>query len=237
MKLTTISISVNYLDLLDLTYHYNRNFLKDYHIVTSESDTETYNFCKNNRINCWTTNAFYINKSKFNKGAALNAIFDGFKQTGLLNSLEWILLLDSDTIVSSCMNTIYENFDNNTVQNICKNSIDSKNITNCIYGCARRIYNSPNDLLKNNFWTEQTTDLIGYFQLFHISNIVEDIQKNKLVFYENKNASLYDDHFRDRWKKSNRKILDVYCDHIGPIAKNWNGRVTEKWQKDIIHKL
>lgn len=231
MNLTIVTISVNYLDILQISYLYNKTLIDSnkYHIITSESDSATLKFCKDNYINCWTTDAFYINNSKFNKGAALNAIFDGFHQTKLLDSLEWILLLDSDIIISECLDQIKTSFDLNKIQNICNGKILENESYKYIYGCPRRIYNTEEKFLKGDFWLENTTDLIGYFQLFHISSIINDIRKEKPIFYEHYDASSYDDKFRDRWPRKYRRILNVYCDHLGPIAKNWKGRVTPQW--------
>lgn len=231
MNLTIITASVNYLDILAISYLYNKKFIdsKKYHIITSDSDESTLKFCKDNKINCWTTDAFYINNSKFNKGAALNTIFDGFKQTNLLDSLEWILLLDSDVIIADCLEKINYHFSNNSIGDITNGKVLEHEAHKYIFGCARRIYNTEQDFLNRNFWVENSTDLIGYFQLFHVSSIINEIKKDKSIFLQNNDASLYDNDFRDRWKPKYRKILNGYCDHLGPIAKNWKGRVTPEW--------
>ena len=68
MNLTIVTVSVNYSDILKISYYFNKKNLihkYDYHIITSENDTDTIQFCKNNELNCWATNAFYNKKSKF----------------------------------------------------------------------------------------------------------------------------------------------------------------------------
>lgn len=244
-KITIVTISVGYTDILKISYYFNKkNFINkyDYHIITSENDNDTIQFCKDNGLNCWVTNAFYnstistIRKRKtnidnkiFNKGAALNVFFQEYIKKNI-DLLDWILKVDSDIIINETLEDFLYCLTNNSLQDFCKDSIDS-NYTEYLYSCPRRIYNTPKHFQTSAYYTESITDFIGYFQLFHISKIKNDLGVNKPIFFENTNASRYDDIFRDRYwpNRNQRKLLKGVVDHLGPIATNWNGRTSESW--------
>jgi hypothetical protein len=232
MYFTIVSICVNYTDILKISYYFNKqkNINRyNYHIITTESDNETIQFCKDNGLNYWATNAFYNKKSKFNKGAALNIFFEQYiKQK--IDNLSWICMIDSDIIINDTLNDFLITVNNNNLQDFCVDTIDN-NYNEYLYSCPRRIYNTPKHFKTSGFYTESVIDFIGYFQLFHISKIKNDLLSNRPIFFENSNASKYDDIFRDRyWSDRNkRKRLKGIVDHLGPIATNWYGRTSESW--------
>lgn len=233
MNLTILTVSVNYTDILKISYYFNKkNFINkyDYHIITSENDNETIQFCKDNGLNCWSTNAFYKKNSKFNKGAALNAFFQEYVKNNI-NKLDWILKLDSDIIINDTMQNFLYGISNNKLQDFCVDSIDN-NYSEYFYGCPRRVYNTPKNFTEGDYYEEKfNLDFIGYFQLFHISKIKQDLGVNKPIFFENTNASRYDDMFTNKYwpNRNQRKILKGSLDHLGPIAINWDGRTSESW--------
>lgn len=237
MNLTIITASVNYTDILKISYYFNKkNFINkyDYHIITSENDPNTIQFCKDNGLNCWVTNAFYNKRSKFNKGAALNVFFQEYIKK-YINELDWILMMDSDIIINETLQDFLYAVYQNELHNFCIDNIDN-NYNEYLYACPRRIYNSPKHFKNSSYYTESVVDFIGYFQLFHVSKIKHDLGVNKPIFFENTNASRYDDIFRDRYwpSRNQRKILKGFVDHLGPIATNWNGRKSESW--DSLHQ-
>jgi hypothetical protein len=229
MNITIVSVSVNYIDYLELTYKYNKNFIdnKNYHIITSNKDIITKNFCFKNKINCWTTDIFYYKNSFFNKGAVLNSFFENIKTIPkIFNNLDWILLLDSDIIINKNIQKIKFCIENNCMSALCNSYVDSESIKDYLYSCRRRVFLSKEDLENGLYYeTEPKVEFIGYFQLFHISKIKKDLDSNKIIFNEYSDASEYDSNFRDKyWRKKEMKPLNFYVDHLGPIANNWAGR-------------
>lgn len=237
MNLTIVTASVNYSDILKIAYYFNKKKLinqYDYHIITSPNDNDTIEFCKNNGVDCWVTEAFFSKNSSFNKGAALNAFFQNYISSNI-DKIEWILKIDSDIILNDTIENFINGITYNNLQNYCIDNIDY-NYTDYLYACPRRIYNTPEHFKKSLYYTESKVDFIGYFQLFHVSKIKKDLGVNKHIFYEHHNACRYDDIFRDRyWSNRNqRKILNGFIDHLGPIATNWDGRTSESWSE--LHK-
>jgi hypothetical protein len=209
MKILIVSICVNYLDYLSFCFEKNKEILLNnyYFIITTEKDTSTQEFCRQNDISYYITNEFYNNHNPFNKARALNFFFKNLPIKE--DSYEYILLLDSDCIISNITDprstSIIDTF----------NQLSDKS-NECLYGCGRRIYNTFDDY-KNKKYIQEGCHIIGYFQLFHKSNL-----KN---FSESRNASVYDCMFADTFKQ--KKCLPCDVDHIGPIYMNWDGRHPE----------
>lgn len=205
MKIFIVSICVDYLDYLSFCFEKNKQTLKNnyYSIITAEKDKSTQKFCQENNINCYMTNEFYHNNNTFNKARALNAFF---KNTSGPDDYEYILLLDSDCIIAN----ITDHRSNNIIDTF--NKLSNKNYE-CLYSCGRRVYNTFNDYCQHKYMQEGCNH-IGYFQLFHRSNLK--------VFFESRNASLYDCMFADTFKE--KKCLPCDVDHIGPTYINWDGR-------------
>lgn len=206
MKILIISVCVDYLDYLSFCFEKNKKILLNnyYFIITAEKDTSTQEFCRQNGINCYVTNEFYNDYNPFNKARALNSFFKNLPLKE--DSYEYILLLDSDCIIYNITDerslSIIDTF----------TQLPDKN-NECLYGCGRRIYNTFDDY-KNKKYIQEGCFNIGYFQLFHKSNL-----KN---FSEFRNASVYDCMFANTFKQ--KKCLPCDVDHIGPVYMNWDGR-------------
>lgn len=213
MKILIITVCVNYLDYLSFCFEKNKKALSQhYYIITDTKDTGTQNFCKDNGINYFITNAFYDNYCSFNKARAINTFF---KQQQDLSDLdfEYILLLDADTIINNLT-------DPRALGN--KNLIDffidlPDKDENCIYGCGRRIFKNLDDYNSGRFIQDGCFQL-GFFQLFHRSKMFF----NSEYLIEHRDASVYD---CELVKKFNcKKCLALDTDHIGSIYMNWSGR-------------
>lgn len=114
MRIKTISIAVNYLDLLSYTWDRNKTELEDYTIITDSKDINTHKFCNHNGINLFVTDSFYRNKNKFSKSNALNEFFTSLNP----QALDWILLLDADIVLNNTITTIKKHYQNQTLDSI-----------------------------------------------------------------------------------------------------------------------
>lgn len=114
MNIKTISVCVNYLDLLSYTWPLNKSEIQHYTIITDSKDIQTQEFCKKNNINLFITDAFYNDNHKFSKSSALNAYF----KTLDIYSTEWILLLDSDIVLNNALNTFQHHLKEKTLDSI-----------------------------------------------------------------------------------------------------------------------
>lgn len=171
-KIKTIICSINYCDLLKETLSQNIKELSDIAIITDLKDQKTKDLCEQFNVKCYETDIFYINNSKFNRGMALNAFFNNYK-----NELDWVLLLDADIVVP---------------QNFEKLFFDLNPDPNVMYGCRRydvqeysewEKIKENKDLLKNHRLFRGVG--YGYFQLFNFkSDIIKRLSvNNNLIIY------------------------------------------------------
>jgi hypothetical protein len=215
MPFTIVTVCVNYLDFLEPAYEQNKLVLSNhyYWVITSSADFKTQEFCQKNNIKYYITDSFYKNGNPFNKGAAINSLFlesDQFK--ACLNNSDWVLMIDSDIIVKSLLDIAW----------------DFHKDKNCLYSCGRKIYNTKNDYL-NKKYIQGGCHFLGYFQLFHKDTILFYTDRNQGFLYEFRNGSYYDCEFAKRFEC--QKCLPEDVDHIGPAYLNWDGRISELWEK------
>jgi len=158
MNIKTISVAVNYMDLLGYTWVLNKSEIDDYTIITDLKDEPTHNFCKDNNINCYATDAFYNNNDKFSKSSALNEFFLSLD----IESLDWILLLDADIVLNKSLERFKYYYNKQNLESIIipndssvgngiplyfgrKKHTDSKLIYNTNQDSNKNIHN-PNDI-------------------------------------------------------------------------------------------
>ena len=205
-----IVICVNYDDLLQLTLPSNMKHLSKCLVVTSTDDDKTYEFAKTiPNVSVLRTNAFTRYGAKFNKGLAME---EGFR---ILNSKNWVLIWDADTLFPDHMPT---------------GRLDS----NCLYGPPRLILSDPKTFNPANpadAWlrAERTHDkeFPGYFQLF---NMTCPYLWNKPFWYDPTftHAGGGDAYFQSLWPSRYKRRLRFNVLHLGPRDKNWYGRVTDR---------
>ena len=143
-------------------------------VVTTPSDLETQSFCKLEKVDCVTTDAFYKNGDPFNKGLAID---EGLKN---LRYNDWVAIIDSDILLSP------------PYTDILKSELDKETL----YGCQRIMLESKADyidFLKKSTFNPHTLDLnsllnerkdeigVGYFQLFNMqSDVIKNIKPQTL---------------------------------------------------------
>jgi hypothetical protein len=214
MKILIITVCVNYIDYLSFCFEKNKELFKNhyYYIITDSKDVATKNFCQDNNIKYFITDEFYHENKPFNKARAINTLFrKDIIQTDK-QDFEYILLLDADCIIDN----VKDSRGNSPLESFINMNDKDKNI-NCLYGCGRRIYNNMSDY-NNSIYAQGSCNFIGFFQLFHKSNLFYNSQ----YLFEFKNASYYDCEFSNRF--ACRKCISPDVDHIGPIYNNWDGR-------------
>lgn len=232
--ITALLVSVNYSDYLEITLQYNTKQFDQIIVLTIESDKACQEVCnKYLNVKClvFPDRILKKNGKQFNKGAILNS---GLRYLDRGNYSDWLVLTDSDIIFP-------ENF---------KEFMTSKEKDpNVLYGMKRKHCFTLKNLnlyikTKNVKLLREFNELkfIGCCQIFLY-------QVGKFSFVENCNAERYDMIFlRDFYKKikqynrdSKTKILieddsvfqelseGQFVIHLGEHAKNWEGRVTEKF--------
>src|SRR6266567_8062496 len=81
-RLETVTVSVGFDDLLDVTLGLNHPHLDTLIVVTSHADKATHAVCRKHGAVCVQTDLFTKNGRTFNKGAAINAGFGYFQYSG-----------------------------------------------------------------------------------------------------------------------------------------------------------
>jgi hypothetical protein len=211
MKILIITVCVNYIDYLSFCFEKNKELFKNhyYYIITDSKDVATKNFCQDNNIKYFITDEFYHENKPFNRGRAINTLFNS--NSIEYNDYEYILFLDADCII----NNITDPRGNSPIESFINQPDKDEQ---CLYGCARRVYDTLNHY-NNSSFIRINCNFIGFFQLFHKSNFK--------YLDEYKNVSVHDVLFSERFKIKKDIGLDI--DHVGPIYANWDGRQSKPW--------
>jgi hypothetical protein len=233
---TCIIVCVNYSDFLGITLPINSRFIKNILVVTTTGDKDTQELCRLHGIQYIETNVFYepsysSNSSKhwcqkalsyikspmrlfkrkiFNKAKAINLAVN----TVLADKPgEWVLLLDADIVLPP------------EIASVDVNNLDR----DTLYGTERVVYRTKDDwTTKSNAYLDRHK-FMGFFQLFHTSS--NNFTKDYFCYNEKYNyADLSDYEFAKKWPT--KTLLEFYSVHLGETEQNWDGRVTERWDKN-----
>lgn len=102
MRLSYVTVCVNYLDRLRISHHHNVGQFDDYIIVTSPHDAETVGWTQAHKeVMPVYTDAFYRDGAVFNKGLALSEGLAALQSTLAEQGArpEWLAIMDADTFV------------------------------------------------------------------------------------------------------------------------------------------
>jgi len=212
-----LCVSYNYFDTLKFMLPVNYMHFEKLYIITQEDDTKTVDFCKNFENVELLFYDFTNNGKNFDKYGAMNyaqhIIYDKYPK-------HWYVNIDSDILLP-----------NNFVEILITKTLDDT----CIYGMLRICTLATSELLYKNKLLNQYKIKIetkncknyndlpkGYFQMY---------KKKKFQKTDYNNASKGDINFSKCFNKY-KQIEDVFCFHLGPKCKNWNGKV-ESFIEDI----
>lgn len=228
MKITYVTVCVNYLDFLAISYYHNRSEFDELIVVTDKQDNYTQEFCQKHEIQMVITDKFYENGAVFNKGLAIN---EGFKA---IKSPDWVVFMDADTFVSpKFKETLPKNLDKEV-----------------FYG-ARRVL-LPDFEAYKRLSTATSLDGFevplgagyGFFQMFNWkSKVIQETTYGE--WYPSfPDARQSDWQFRNKWgdykvgsdytiPEGNFKELPILVYNLGEHGKNHFGRVTPNFLDKI----
>ena len=217
MKLTTITVCVDYSDFFKFALAHNRQILKNYHAVTTPQDKDTHALCQQYGLHVIATNSFYDDGAVFNKGKAIN---DGLEQS---RASGWVLLLDADIFLPPQFLDIL------STKQLDRRYLYSANRL-CIDKDLCQAHMISPDYLRA--CAEQQPNYCGYFQMFHTSRFYWS--KSLRVYPEGSaNAAWSDTVFADFWPESQRRYFKgMSVIHFGPRRVNCNGR-----RSDYYHDI
>lgn len=229
MKITYVTVCVNYVDFLAISYYHNRSEFDEFIVVTDSKDKNTQDFCVKHEIKMVITDKFYENGAVFDKGLAIN---EGFKA---LESPEWVVFMDADTFVAP-------NFKKMLPDNLDKEFM---------YG-ARRVLLPTFDKYKELSQAKSLDGFevpygagFGFFQLFHWDS--QPIKKSNFgEWYPSfPDCRQSDWMFRNKWGgyvpesdyrvcNGNFRELPLLVYNLGEHGKNHFGRTTPNFLDKIV---
>ena len=203
-----ITICINYADYLSESLVINRKLFHHYYIITEESDSETIALAKKHNCNIMLTSDKTQRDAIFNKSGMIHNAQKAIHKT---HPFAWIIIMDADICLPS---DIWKSMSINTLNK------------NTLYGLSRKIFETKEDFEAQNASSIQCFKKpIGYFQMYW----------NKTRFYPiwSKNCSLCDIAFKNLFTKT-KVFNEIPCMHVGKCETNWDGRVTESWNSDLL---
>ena len=234
MKITAITIAVNYSDFLCWSITENKTLFDNWIIVTSTTDTKTKELCDNNNLMCLQTDVFY-EKGIFNKYAGINFALDYLGK----DYNDWILFLDADIVLHPLTKYILEKLPLN------EKKIYGVDRVNCIGLESWLDYVSKRNSVFQN-WLLHTSGMPFGARLVHYFGEARDEGRflgwRPLGFFQLAHRSSFDyypqetlgaDHcdleFVRNWKREDRElipeILVIHLESVGATKGiNWYGR-------------
>lgn len=205
MNIRAITVCVNYSDLFARSidrWHIGADRLL---VVTSNADKETQKLCRKNNVQYFTTDIFYANDAKFNKGAALS---EAIAYMGFRNRADWLLTFDADIVPPPNWREVIEK---------------QKPVSGNLYGSFRYWTNEKNKILSFNVAHRMPQSwVLGFFMLFHASDPA--VPPGAIFDMCWPHAGVYDTVFCRRWPHERQWILPLTLLHLGNEREHWTGR-------------
>jgi hypothetical protein len=215
LQLTGVVVCVEYDDYLRLSLHRNFRWFKKLYVVTSNLDADTASYvlslqetaaANGCELILVKTDVFYQNNQRFNKGAAIEHVYELSGRKG------WFLNHDADVILPSPDRQLL---------------LDP----NMLYGVPRRMLRDAESYTDELDWTtlERHPNFNlkpGYFQLFNGST---PCLRSKPWYPTNcPTAATSDKIFCHKFPGHLQRWLDFEVLHLGPEMSNWSGRCTPR---------
>jgi len=192
---------------LAVSLGFNKKLFDNVYVITTEKSTETHELCARAGVECVTTDLFYKNHAVFNRGAALNDVFD------LIKPADWVCHLDADIILPSTFLEWKNNY-NDSIE--------------YFWGCRRIFIPAIYDL--SDLMTGKVIEDVfekpygigyGYMQLWNVNS---EVVKSGAKYPESYDSSNSDWQWRNFWGETingdkeytkNLKELPISCLHLG----------------------
>lgn len=214
-QVKVVTVSVDYEEELRLSLQANRKvFQSDYLVVTALDNTRTVEICQEFGVSVLQTNAFYENRSVFNKWAGLEKGLDHIGRYG------WIAILDSDIVFPQSADI----------------SLDSA----FLYTPQRKILQDFNaGVPPESEWgllpgIGHYEGFPGYAQIFHADAAPKTTPWHRTDLGH---AGCADTWFEEHWPRENHAHPNFEVVHLGTPFQNWVGkRLTEAQRKVLIKR-
>lgn len=218
---------VDYEDLLRQSLPVTRQLFHNVLVVSSAEDEDTIALCQRAKVDLLLTNAWFDDGARLNKAAALNEAIAVSLQR---SPYAWLLVLDADIVLSNHFDLDVAALDPSCLYSVrrrlCETEHQWKQISDgTLTPGDLPIYTVP--VTNGKAWghrpAENPAALSGYFQLWHPTTT--QITR----FPPKPSAAGYDVEFALMFPDERRYYLSGEAVHLGPLRKNWNGRVSPRW--------
>lgn len=206
MKITYVTVSVDYSDYLEVAHRHNRGQFDDHVVVTAPHDLATQDFCVKNGFGLQVTDAFYTRGAFFNKGAGINAGLQ-LAYARANGAPEWICLMDADTFVPPDFRERVEAM-----------GLDKE----MLYGAQRTLLPTWRDyqtyLGEQDGWSQLKTPngfAFGWLQLFHWDSAAFKALPSGAWYPQTPDCRDCDWMFMRNWGN----LADEYTRAVGNVAK------------------
>jgi hypothetical protein len=211
-----VTVSVGYDDLLALTLPLNLRHFDRVTVVSSPGDERTHDVVggvadspAGDRLHLYLTDDFTRFGASFNKGLALEGVFDTLGREG------WLCYLDADTLLPDVVDW---------------GGIEAGHL----YSARRRMLADPRHYRPGLDWAALplAQDIggvfPGYFHIWHASD--PRLAEPPPPWYDVTlaHAGGGDGFFQSRWPRSHKRHLPFDVLHLGPRDTNWYGRASPR---------
>lgn len=219
-----MTVCVTYSDLLSRSIQRWASGLDRLVVVTSTADTATQALAGRAGVELYTTDVFYANGAKFNKGAA---ILEASREAGFRVDGDWLLLFDADIVPS--VNWRAE--------------LDAlAPVPGNLYGAKRWQLAEDQPIPAGDARPGPPMPqgwVIGFFSLFHATDPLAFPADRPWIDPWWPHAGSYDTHFSNRWTRrtpwdrpwipgepttGHQIVLPLTTYHLGEERTHWHGR-------------
>jgi len=212
VKISALTVCVNYADLLSRSLDRWKAGTEDLLVVTHPDDAATIALCTEHDVGFHATRVFHERGATFNKAGAINeALAHAYGPCSLGSADSWFLLFDADIIPPADWRRRLESF----AQPLAPGNL---------YGAVR---------VTESGRRFGDTELAGFFQLFHCQDWHIGDDRRHPILDEFSNCSAYDSLFMRRWPRERRIILPMLVTHLGEAGVNWCGRGNDKGMQEL----
>lgn len=233
MYLEAVTVCVEYSDFLAHTLPQNKQHFDKYVVVTSKKDKLTQRLCEFHNVEVITTDAFYEDGNKFNKGKGINIGLSHLSMKG------WAIHLDADIYLPPLTRSILEKIDlrEDTIYGVDRMMCPDyeswmKYICNPTLTHEGWIYIHPNVFpmgVRIAEYHSKGYEPIGFFQLWNpgASGVITYPDTHGAA---DRTDVLFAKKFERKYRGLIPEIIGIHLEsenlNMANMGKNWNGRRT-----------
>jgi aminoglycoside phosphotransferase (APT) family kinase protein len=212
-------VCINYSDFLRHTLPQTLRGFSDVTIITAQEDQDSIRLAKSLGAKVFVSDLWFQNGAAFNKSGAIN-------QWLSLQPLAWILILDADVYLPDAFRLNLAELNPQHLYSIPRRICELEWDWVCPESQRPEYPLAIPPVHNGRVWrrpTSQPAALSGYFHLWNRGT------SGQLFYPPSPNAAEYDVEFALKFPEAQRHYLPGDVIHLGPVKRNWSGRVSKPW--------